>query len=121
MRVMGGKKKLAKAQRQANQIAAAQAQAQQAAAAQANQIAAQAAAQAQRDAAARQRALQKAEQESAKRLADLERQRELDSLRTDYIDDTEESRRRRAGERKSAYGFVRPTSSMLGGRSSNLG
>jgi hypothetical protein len=85
----------------------------------ANRIAVREAELARDQSAAQNAALIAAEQESAKLLAQVGKEK---NLRTEVINDEEVARKKlRSMGRKSAYGFARPSGSGLGGGSSTLG
>jgi hypothetical protein len=85
----------------------------------ANRIAVREAELARDQSAAQNAALIAAEQESAKLLAQVGKEK---NLRTEVINDEEVARKKlRSMGRKSAYGFARPSGSGLGGGRTTLG
>lgn len=85
----------------------------------ANRIAVREAGLARTQSKAQNAALISAEQETAKMMAQVGKEK---NLRTEVIDDEDESRKKLLSMGgKSAYGFARPSGSGLGGGSSTLG
>ena len=115
---MGGQQKLAKAQKQANQIADRTRVLQSRSGKQANRIAVRSGKREKKAAATQTAALVAAEKESAAALAALTEGRDV---QTEFIVDEEAKRKRGGMGGSSAYGFSRPAMTGLGGGNTRLG
>lgn len=118
---MGGKQKLADQQHQANKLAAQSMRQQAQQNARARRVAARAARVDRQQSSRQNQALIKAQRQNAAALSALN-QDDPANLRTEFIEDEEVARRRLLRmSGRNAYGFSRPSSTSLGGGSSQLG